>query len=164
MITIREAKIEDAETILKFVIELARYEKAEHEVTATVDDIKNSFFGLKVSTYALICECNHQPIGFAVYFFNYSTWQGKSGLYLEDLYVTPTARGLGAGKALFRELANIAKNNKCGRFEWSVLDWNKPAIEFYEALGATAKSEWLGYRLVEQQFDSLITTASLESY
>jgi len=158
MTTIRKAKIEDAEIILNFVIELARYEKAEHEVTATIDDIRNSIFGSQTSTYALICEHNKQPIGFAVYFFNYSTWQGKNGLYLEDLYVTPTARGIGAGKALFRELAHIAKENNCGRFEWSVLDWNKPAIDFYESLGATPKYEWLGYRLIEHQFDSLISS------
>ena len=156
MISIRKANINDSATILNFVVELARYEKAENEVTASVDDIKNSIFGSDTSTFALICEMNNQPIGFAVYFFNYSTWQGKNGLYLEDLYVTPTSRGLGAGKALLRELAKIAKENDCGRFEWSVLDWNTPAIEFYDSLGATPKSEWLGYRLVADQFDDLI--------
>ena len=86
-------------------------------------------------------------IGFAVYFFNYSTWQGRNGLYLEDLYVSPKSRGLGAGKALLQHLAKTAVENDCGRFEWSVLDWNKPAIDFYESLGAKPKSEWLGYRM-----------------
>lgn len=156
MISIRNAKIQDADTILHFVIELAKYEKAEQEVTATVEDIQNSIFKPATSTHALICESNGAPIGFAVYFFNYSTWQGKNGLYLEDLYVTPSSRGLGAGKALFRELAKIAQQHGCGRFEWSVLDWNQPAIDFYESLGATPKSEWLGYRLVAEQFDRLI--------
>lgn len=158
MISIRKANIHDSATILSFVVELARYEKAEHEVTASVDDIKNSIFRADTSTFALICEMDNQPIGFAVYFFNYSTWQGKNGLYLEDLYVTPTFRGLGAGKALFRELAKIAKENDCGRFEWSVLDWNTPAIDFYDSLGATPKSEWLGYRLVASQFEDLIAS------
>lgn len=159
MLHIRPANLTDAPQILNFVMELARYEKAEHEVIATQQDIEKSIFGEKASAYALICEHAGTAIGFAVYFFNYSTWQGKNGLYLEDLYVTPSARGMGAGKALFKELAQIAKANDCGRFEWSVLDWNTPAIEFYEAMGAKAKSEWLGYRLVSHQFDALIESA-----
>ena len=157
MLTIRPATIADAPQILEFVKELARYEKAEHEVVATQQDIENSIFAAGSSAHALICEANQQAIGFAVYFFNYSTWQGKNGLYLEDLYVTPASRGMGAGKALFRA-AQIAKDKDCGRFEWSVLDWNTPAIEFYEALGAKAKSEWLGYRLVREQFDDVIAS------
>lgn len=159
MLTIRPATMADAAQILNFVKELARYEKAEHEVVATQQDIEHSIFGPNTSTYALICEADQQAIGFAVYFFNYSTWQGKNGLYLEDLYVTPASRGMGAGKALFRALAQIAKDKDCGRFEWSVLDWNTPAIDFYEALGAKAKSEWLGFRLVREQFDAVIASA-----
>lgn len=158
MLTIRPATIADAPQILEFVKELARYEKAEHEVVATQQDIENSIFATGSSAHALICEANQQAIGFAVYFFNYSTWQGKNGLYLEDLYVTPASRGMGAGKALFRALVQIAKDKDCGRFEWSVLDWNTPAIAFYEALGAKAKSEWLGYRLVREQFDDVIAS------
>lgn len=158
MLTIRPATIADAPQILEFVKELARYEKAEHEVVATQQDIANGIFATGSSAHALVCEANQQAIGFAVYFFHYSTWQGKNGLYLEDLYVTPASRGMGAGKALFRALAQIAKDKDCGRFEWSVLDWNTPAIAFYEALGAKAKSEWLGYRLVREQFDDVIAS------
>lgn len=144
---IRDAEAADSELILHFVRELARYEKAEHEVVATRADIEASIFGEQSSVRALICEADGQPIGFAVYFFNYSTWQGRRGLYLEDLYVSPEYRGSGAGKALLRHLARIAVTGGCGRFEWSVLDWNEPAIKFYESIGAKAKSEWVGYQL-----------------
>ena len=144
---IRDAEVADSELILHFVRELARYEKAEHEVVATRADIESSIFGEQSSVRALICEADGQPIGFAVYFFNYSTWQGRRGLYLEDLYVSPEYRGSGAGKALLRHLARIAVTGGCGRFEWSVLDWNEPAIKFYESIGAKAKSEWVGYQL-----------------
>lgn len=144
---IRDAEAADSELILHFVRELARYEKAEHEVVATRADIEASIFGEHSTVRALICEADGQPIGFAVYFFNYSTWQGRRGLYLEDLYVSPEYRGSGAGKALLRHLARIAVTGGCGRFEWSVLDWNEPAIKFYESIGAKAKSEWVGYQL-----------------
>ena len=146
-ITIRDAVPADASQILTFITELARYEKAEHEVLATVETIESSLFGPDSTTQALICEREGQPIGFAVYFFNYSTWLAKHGLYLEDLYVTPEARGTGAGKALLKHLAQIAVARGCGRFEWSVLDWNEPAIKVYESLGAKPQNEWVGYRL-----------------
>ena len=94
-----------------------------------------------------MCLDGDTPLGFAVYFFNYSTWQGRHGLYLEDLYVTPESRGQGAGKALLRQLARIAVERDCGRFEWSVLDWNAPSIAFYESLGAEPQNEWVRYRL-----------------
>lgn len=149
-ITIRNAGIEDSGLILRYITELARFEKAEHEVKACEETIKTSLFGPGSVTRALICEYNSEPIGFAVYFFNYSTWLAKQGLYLEDLYVTPDYRGHGAGKALLRQLARIALDNNCGRFEWSVLDWNKPAIDFYESIGAEPQSEWVGYRLTGQ--------------
>lgn len=144
---IRQATIEDSALIHKFVIELATYEKAEHEVLATVADIENALFGDNTTTKAVICYFNNEPIGFAVYFFNFSTWLGKHGLYLEDLYVTQKYRGVGAGKALLKYLANIAISKKCGRFEWNVLDWNEPAIQFYESIGAKPQNEWIGYRL-----------------
>ena len=96
---------------------------------------------------ALICALDENPIGFAVYFYNYSTWQGKKGLYLEDLYVSPEHRGVGAGKELLKHLAKIAVSQGCGRFEWSVLDWNEPAIKFYDSIGAKPKTEWVGYQL-----------------
>ena len=146
-LNIRQATPEDIHQIRQFILELAIYEKSEHEVEASEADLHSTLFGDKATAHCVICENNEVPIGFAVYFFNYSTWQGKNGLYLEDLYVSPQSRGLGAGKALLQHLANIAVTSNCGRFEWSVLDWNKPAIDFYESLGAKAKSEWLGYRM-----------------
>ncbi|WFU90986.1 GNAT family N-acetyltransferase (plasmid) [Rhizobium sp. CC1099] len=147
MLTIREAVREDAATLLGFIRELAIYEKAEHEVAATIQKIEESIFGTNSVTRALICEQDSGPVGMAIWFFNYSTWQAKNGLYLEDLYVTPAARGLGAGKALLKRLAEIALEAGCGRFEWSVLDWNEPAIRVYEAIGAEPMNEWIRYRL-----------------
>ena len=147
MITIREAIATDAALILRFVRELAIYEKAEHEVLATEDSIATTIFGENTGVDALICEHAGEAIGFAVYFYNYSTWLGKPGLFLEDLYVSPEQRGLGAGKALLQRLAKIAVAQNCGRFEWNVLDWNEPSIKFYESLGAKPLNEWIGYRL-----------------
>ncbi|MCT8469032.1 GNAT family N-acetyltransferase [Chromohalobacter canadensis] len=144
---IRQATIEDSALIHKFITELAVYEKAENEVLATVADIENSLFGAESTTDAVICNFNNEPVGFAVYFFNFSTWLGKHGLYLEDLYVSPEHRGVGAGKALLKHLAKIALSKNCGRFEWNVLDWNEPAIRFYKSIGAEPQSEWVGYRL-----------------
>ncbi len=149
-VVIREAKKEDAATILDFIKELAIYEKAEHEVVATVADIEKHLFSESATNYGLMCLLNDKPIGFAVYFLSFSTWLGKTGIYLEDLYVSPEYRGIGAGKALLKQLAKIAVDNNHGRFEWSVLDWNTPAIDFYESVGAKAKTEWLGYRLEGQ--------------
>ena len=146
-VRIRQAEVEDSALIHQFVVELATYEKAAHEVLATVDDIESALFGEKSTVGALICELDGEAIGFAVYFFNFSTWLGKYGLYLEDLYVSPDYRGVGAGKALFKHLATLALSNNCGRFEWSVLDWNEPAINFYNAIGGEPQNEWLGYRL-----------------
>ncbi|VXB94359.1 GNAT family N-acetyltransferase [Pseudomonas sp. 8O] len=149
-IDIRPATPDDAELILRFITELAIYEKAEHEVKTDAAGIRDSLFTEGSTAHGLICENDGQPIGYAVYFFNYSTWLGKHGLYLEDLYVSPEARGLGAGKALLRHLAQLAVERGCGRFEWSVLDWNTPAIDFYEAFGARPQSEWTTYRLTGQ--------------
>lgn len=150
-IEIRDANIEDASLILKFVTDLATYENAKHEVLATVADIKKSLFSEHSTAKAVICYLNDKPIGFAVYFFNYSTWLGKNGLYLEDLYVSPDNRGSGAGKALLKHLAKIAVSKGCGRFEWSVLDWNEPAINFYKSIGARPLDEWVGYRMSGQE-------------
>lgn len=154
-IVIREANRKDSPLILRFIKDLARYEKAEHEVLATEFSIEKSIFGNDSSTKVIICEKNGEPIGFAVYFFNYSTWLGKNGLYLEDLYVSHAQRGSGAGKMLLKYLAQVALENDCGRFEWSVLDWNEPAIKFYESLGAKPKSEWLGYQLTGSNLQAL---------
>jgi len=149
-IKIRPATEQDAGLILQFIIDLARYEKAEHEVKASAATIRQSLFSVDSVTQALICEQDGQPIGYAVYFFNYSTWLAKHGLYLEDLYISPAARGSGAGKAMLQHLAKVAVNKGCGRFEWSVLDWNEPAIQFYQSLGAKPQDEWVGYRLSGQ--------------
>ncbi len=149
-LTIRPATPDDAELILRFITELAIYEKAEHEVKTDAAGIRDSLFAERATAHGLICEHQGRPIGYAVYFFNYSTWLGKHGLYLEDLYVSPEARGLGAGKALLRHLAQLAVARDCGRFEWSVLDWNTPAIDFYESFGARPQSEWTTYRLTGQ--------------
>ena len=158
-LTIRPASRDDAALILRFVTELAIYERAEHEVKTDVAGIESSLFAEDASASALICERDGQPIGYAVYFFNYSTWLGRNGLYLEDLYVTPEARGTGAGKALLKHLARLAVSRGCGRFEWSVLDWNEPAIRFYEALGARPQEEWTTYRLAGDALRALAEQA-----
>ena len=144
---IRTATADDAELILRFITDLAIYEKAEHEVQTDVAGIRDSLVGAGSTTHALICEQDGVAIGFAVYFFSYSTWLGKHGIYLEDLYVSPEHRGCGAGKALLQHIARLAVAQGCGRFEWSVLDWNTPAIDFYKAAGAKPQDEWTVYRL-----------------
>lgn len=144
---IRPARVGDVPLILGFIKELAAYEKAEREVTATEAHIRQSLFGEEARARALVCSIDGVEAGFAVYFFNYSTWQGRQGLYLEDLYVSPARRGLGVGKAMLQHLARIAVANDCGRFEWSVLDWNEPAIRFYRSIGAVPMDEWVRYRL-----------------
>ena len=154
-LNISPAVRDDAARILRFITELAIYERAEHEVKTAVAGIESSLFAEGATAAALICERNGQPIGYAVYFFNYSTWLGRNGLYLEDLYVTPEARGTGAGKALLRHLARMAVSRGCGRFEWSVLDWNEPAIRFYESLGARPQDEWTTYRLTGTALQAL---------
>lgn len=147
---IRPATAADAALILRFITELAIYEKAEHEVQTDVAGIETSLFSPQSSAQALVCEHDGTPIGYAVYFFNYSTWLGKNGLYLEDLYITPEKRGIGAGKALLKHLAQKAVSLGCGRFEWAVLDWNQPAIDFYQSFGAKPQDEWTTYRLTGQ--------------
>jgi len=144
---VRTATVEDAEVILALIIELAIYEKAEHEVVTTVDEIRESIFGSHSKASALIAEVDNKPVAYAVYFYNYSTWLGKNGIYLVDIYVSPEYRQQGIGKALLQRVSKIAVNQNCGRVEWSVLDWNTPAIEFYESLGAKPQDEWTVYRL-----------------
>lgn len=154
-VTIRPATSEDAALILQFVTDLAIYEKAEHEVKASVADIEQSLFSDGATAHSLICEQDGKTVGFAVYFYNYSTWLGCNGLYLEDLYITPDKRGGGAGKALLKHLAAIAVEQGCGRFEWCVLDWNQPAIDFYKSLGAEPQEEWIKYRLEGEALQKL---------
>jgi GNAT superfamily N-acetyltransferase len=148
-VNIRVATAADAALILRFIRELAIYEKAESSVQTDEAGIRASLFGpeAKAQAQALICEADGVAIGYAVYFYNYSTWLGRNGIYLEDLYVSPASRGSGAGKALLQHIARIAVVEGCGRFEWSVLDWNEPAIRFYEAAGAKPQSEWTVYRM-----------------
>jgi GNAT superfamily N-acetyltransferase len=146
-IRIRPAQASDSALILGLINELADYEKAGDKVVATVDSIASSLFGEGTPARALVCEVDGVAAGYAVYFFSYSTWQGKKGLYLEDLYVSPDVRGRGAGKQMLQYLAAIAVEHGCGRFEWSVLDWNKPAIDFYLSIGAKPQDEWVRYRM-----------------
>lgn len=146
-IAIRPATLTDASLILDLIMELAVYEKAPEQVVATLADVERTLFSSKARAQALVCELDGKSAGYAVYFYNYSTWLGRNGIYLEDVYVTPAARSRGCGKALLQHIAQIAVRENCGRFEWSVLDWNTPAIEFYEALGAKPQSEWIIYRL-----------------
>lgn len=155
-VIIREASAADAGEILRLITELAIYEKAEHEVLATTETIIASLFSADSTAKAIVCENNQgQLIGYAIYFYNYSTWLAKKGLYLEDLYVAESERGQGVGKKLLKHLAKIAVNEGCGRFEWSVLDWNAPAIAFYESLGAKPQSEWTVYRLTGEALQKL---------
>lgn len=149
---IRPASVSDAATILRFIRELADYENALGEVAATEETVAASLFGEGSVTRAAICEtAEGEPAGFAVWFKTYSTWQSKNGLYLEDLYVTPDHRGAGVGKKLLRHLARIAVEEGCGRFEWSVLNWNEPAIRVYDAIGAEPQNEWIRYRLTGER-------------
>ena len=146
-VVVRPANIGDVFLILRFIKELAAYERAEQEVVATEASLKESLFGEGARAHALICRVAGVDAGFAVYFFNYSTWQGRQGLYLEDLYLSPAYRKAGAGMKMLHHLARIAVEKGCGRFEWSVLDWNEPAIAFYKSIGATPMGEWVRYRL-----------------
>ncbi|GAB1577562.1 N-acetyltransferase family protein [Bordetella petrii] len=144
---IRPARPADAAQIFSFINELAEYERAAHEVIASVEDVERTLFAPGAPARAVLCLRDDAPIGFAVYFYSYSTWLGRNGIYLEDLYVTPSHRGTGAGRLLLRHLAREAVANQCGRLEWSVLDWNQPAIDFYRSIGAQPMDEWVRYRL-----------------
>lgn len=156
MISIRPAEIQDSELILGFIKQLAQYEKLEHEVSASLKLLEENLFSAKSKAYCLIAEYNSVPVGFALYFYNFSTFLGKPGLYLEDLFVEPEYRGQGIGKALLTELIKIAQKENLGRVEWWVLDWNKPSIDFYKSLGAKAMDEWTVFRITEDKFEDLI--------
>ena len=145
--TIRQARPTDAQAIYDMIYELAVYEKAPEEVVTTPDEIKATLFGEGSKTEALICEIESKIAGYAVFFTSYSTWLGRNGIYMEDLYISPDFRGKGAGKALLKHIARFAVQRNCGRLEWSVLDWNQPAIDFYLSIGALPQSEWVRYRL-----------------
>lgn len=141
-ITIAPATQEDVPIILSLVKELAEYERLSHTVTATEELLFCALFGEKPVAEAVVASDGGKPVGFALFFHNFSTFVGKPGIYLEDVYVKPEARGKGVGKALLRHVARIARERDCGRFEWTVLEWNKPAIAFYQQQGASVLEDW----------------------
>ena len=146
-LNVRVATLLDAPLILQFIHELADYERLAHEVEATEADIRRDLFGENPRSFCDIAELDGQPVGCALWFYNYSTFRGRAGIYLEDLFVKTEARGTGAGKALLRGLAQRCVDAELGRLEWAVLNWNAPSIAFYDSLGATAKTEWTVRRL-----------------
>ena len=146
-IEIRDATPADVPVILRFIRELAEYERLSHEVTATEDLLRRNLFGAGSSVGVLLARLDGVEAGFAVYFHNFSTFLGKPGIYLEDLYVRPECRGRGCGKAMMVHLARLACRKDCGRFEWAVLDWNKPSLDFYQSIGARPMSDWTVQRL-----------------
>lgn len=154
--TIKNASIDDVPLILDLIKEIAIYEKLQHEAKATKENIEKYLFSDKAVAECLIAYVNEVPIGFALFFHNFSTFVGKSGIYLEDLFIKEAYRGEGYGKKLLLHLVNIAKQRNCGRVEWSVLDWNKPAIDFYNKLGAKAMDEWTTFRLDAEAIDNLV--------
>jgi len=154
-ISIRPATPDDAPTVALLIRALSRYEKLEHEVTMTEDKLRATMFGPRSYAEALLAEEDGKPVGFALFFHNYSTFLAQPGLYLEDLYVHESHRGKGIGKTLLAHLARIAVERNCGRLEWAVLDWNVDAIGFYEKLGAKPNSEWTVYRLTGDSLNRL---------
>jgi GNAT superfamily N-acetyltransferase len=147
MLVIRKAGTEDVGTILKLIRGLAEYEHAPDAAEASAEDLLRDGFGSDPKFHCVLADWEGETVGFALYFYNYSTWKGRPGIFLEDLFVWPEFRGKGIGKALLLHLAKIAVAEKCGRYEWLVLDWNTPSIEFYEGLGAKRMKEWLPMRV-----------------
>lgn len=154
---IRAATEDDVPLILSLVKELAEYERLSHQVVATEEVLRDSLFGERRTAEVLIGHHGGEPAGFALFFHNFSTFLGRPGIYLEDLYVRPRYRGMGYGKALLARLAELARERGCGRLEWWVLDWNEPAIRFYKALGAVPMEDWTVYRLAGESLDELAT-------
>lgn len=152
---IRPAQVEDVPIILELIRDLATYERAPDEVVATEERLVDVLFGERPVAEVLLAFEKESPVGFAVYFYNFSTWLGRPGLYLEDLFVKPEKRGRGYGRALLVELAKIARDRGCGRMEWAVLDWNEPAIKFYRSLGAQPMHEWTVFRLTREEIATL---------
>jgi GNAT superfamily N-acetyltransferase len=152
---IRPARVQDVPIILDLIRDLATYERAPDEVVATEKQLIDVFFGERPVAEVLLAFEKESPVGFAVYFYNFSTWLGRPGLYLEDLFVKPEKRGKGYGRALLVELAKIARDRGCGRMEWAVLDWNEPAIKFYHALGAQPMNDWTVFRLTRDEIARL---------
>lgn len=154
-LSIREANENDVSLILSLITELAVYEKLLNEVVATEEQLKEMLFGKKRYAEVLIANYDNEDAGFALFFHNFSTFLGKPGIYLEDIYVKPHLRGKGIGKSLLLSLVKLAKERNCGRVEWSVLNWNKPSIKFYESLGAKPMNEWTVFRLSNDEINHL---------
>ena len=152
---VRDATITDIAIILQLIRDLATYELAPNDVFATEEGLREVLFGAEPAARVVIAFENAAPVGFAVYFFNFSTWLGRPGLYLEDLFVKPETRGRGYGRALLVHLAKIARDHNCGRMEWAVLTWNDPAIQFYKKLGAVPLEEWRVFRLTKDGIGKL---------
>ncbi len=146
-LTIRAATEADAAIILSFIKGLAEYEKLLHEVVATENSLRQSLFGKHRTAEVIIAEWEQKPVAFALYFHNFSTFLGQPGIYLEDLYVNPDMRGKGIGNCMLSYLAKLATDRNCGRLEWSVLDWNEPALNFYRSIGAELMDDWTVHRL-----------------
>ena len=159
-ISLRAAREQDVPTILGFIRELAEYEKLSHEVVATESMLRQHLFGPRPVAEVLIAEWDAKPVGFALFFHNFSTFLGRPGIYLEDLYVQPHARGRGIGKAVLVRIGKLAVERGCGRVEWSVLDWNEPSIQFYRKLGAVPMSDWTVFRVTGE---ALTRLASIEA-
>jgi GNAT superfamily N-acetyltransferase len=159
MLNIRPATGADAPVIASLVRELAEYEKLLPEAKATAADFLRELESPNPVIQVLMAEYDGMPVGFALYFFNFSTFVGRPGLYLEDLFVRPADRSRGIGRALLRALARIARERGCGRMEWAVLDWNEPALRFYRALGARQMKEWIVHRLTPAEIDQLASEA-----
>ena len=155
--SIRTTTAEDVPTILAFIRRIAEYEKLLHEVVADEETLRESLFGERPTAEVVLGEREGETIAFAVYFHNFSTFMGRPGIYLEDLFVLPEHRGSGAGKALLLYLANLAKERNCARLEWNVLDWNEPALKFYHKLGAVPMDEWTIHRVTGDALDTLAT-------
>jgi GNAT superfamily N-acetyltransferase len=155
MLNIRPATRADAQVIASLVRELAEYEKLAHEARANAADFLRELESPDPVIHVLIAEWSNAPVGFALYFYNFSTFVGRPGLYLEDLFVRPAHRARGIGRALLRALARIARERNCGRMEWAVLDWNEPALNFYETLGARQMNEWVIHRLTPPEIEKL---------
>jgi GNAT superfamily N-acetyltransferase len=158
---IRPARVADVPIILKLIRDLATYERAPNEVTATEEQLVDVLFGEKPVAEVLLAFEKDTPVGFALFFYNFSTWLGRPGLYLEDLFVKPEKRGKGYGRGLLVNLAKIAHDRGCGRMEWAVLNWNDPAIKFYRALGAKPMDEWTVFRLTRDGIAELAKSESI---
>lgn len=152
---IRPTTEEDVPLVLRFIKDLAEYENLSHEVTATEEILRESLFGKFKVAEALLAYSGDEPAGFALFFHNFSTFLGRPGIYLEDLYVRPEFRGAGVGRALLARLAKMAEERGCGRLEWWVLDWNEPAIDFYKSLGARPMEDWTVYRVTGDELKRL---------